>query len=123
MERNEVFGKHILVVDDDPVARDSIALLLRIDRHVVTQAANGNEAIELVSRQNFDLAILDFAMPGMLGGELALNLKCIAPGLPIVMVSAHLEKLTDSDKPVDAVLAKPFATEELHKAVARLLYP
>jgi len=39
------------------------------------------------------------------------------------MVSAHLEKLNDSDKPVDAVLAKPFAIEELRNAVAKLVSP
>jgi hypothetical protein len=37
------------------------------------------------------------------------------------MVTAHLEKLSDSDKPVDAVLGKPFAVDELRSAMAKLL--
>ena len=65
MNTSEVSGRRILVVEDDPTVRDSIALLLRIDRHKVTQAANGQEALDLVSRQTFDLVVLDFAMPGM----------------------------------------------------------
>lgn len=121
MEQNRIFGKRILVVDDDSSARESIALLLRIDRHVVTEAKNGREALEFVSRHTFDLVVLDFAMPGMLGGEVALNIKRIVPALPILMVSAYLEKLCDSDKPVNAVLGKPFAVDELRNAISKAL--
>ena len=121
MEQNRIVGRRILVVEDDSSARESISLLLQIDRHVVTEATNGREAIDLVSRQPFDLVVLDFAMPGMLGGEVALKIKCIAPALPILMVSAYLEKLNDSDKPVDAVLGKPFAVDELRSAIAKLV--
>lgn len=110
-----------MVVEDDPTVRDSITLLLRIDRHTVTQAANGSEALALVNQQPFDLVVLDFVMPEMLGGEVALKIKLIAPTLPILMVTAYLEKLTDSDKPVDAVLGKPFAVDDLRSAVTKLL--
>jgi len=121
MQQKKIIGRRILVVEDDPSVRDSIALLLRIDRHVVTEAANGREALDLVSRQPFDLVVLDFAMPGMLGGEVALKIKLSHPTLPILMVTAHLEKLNDSDKPVDAVLGKPFALDDLRSAIATLL--
>jgi len=121
MSPNQRSGKRILVVEDDPTVRDSITLLLRIDRHTVTQAANGSEALALVNQQPFDLVVLDFVMPEMLGGEVALKIKLIAPTLPILMVTAYLEKLTDSDKPVDAVLGKPFAVDDLRSAVTKLL--
>ena len=121
MDKKKPGGRRILVVEDDPTVRDSITLLLRIDRHIVSEAANGLEALKLVGQQPFDLVVLDFAMPEMLGGEVALRIKLIAPTLPILMVTAHVEKLTDFDKPVDAVLAKPFAVEELRSAVTKLL--
>ena len=123
MDLNRISGKRILVVEDDPAARDSITLLLRIDRHIVTEAANGKEALAFVSQQSFDLVILDFVMPGMLGAEVALKIKLVSPTLPILMVTAYLEKLTDVDKPVDALLAKPFAVDELRNAVSKLLKP
>ncbi len=116
-------GRRILVVDDDASARQAITLLLRIDRHLVTEATNGTEAIELVSRQPFDLVVLDFVMPEMLGGEVALKIKLMDPTLPILMLTAYQEKLSDSDKPVDAVLGKPFAVDELRSAMARILPP
>jgi CheY-like chemotaxis protein len=95
--------------------------LLRIDRHDVTEAKDGRQALDLVSRQPFDLVVLDYAMPGMQGWEVALKIKCIAPALPILMVTAYLEKLSGLDKPVNAVLGKPFAMEELRSAIAKLV--
>ena len=120
-EQNRILGKQILLVEDDPGAREAIKLLLTIDRHDVVEAAEGAEAIELVKRKPFDLAILDYFMPGMQGSQVALHFRAIAPSLPILMISAYLEKLGDSDKPVDAVLGKPFSIEELRRAIAKLL--
>ena len=60
-------------------------------------------------------------MPGMQGSQVALRIRDIAPALPILMITAYLEKLGDSDKPVDAVIGKPFAIEDLRRAIAKLL--
>ena len=116
-----VFGKRILLVDDDPGARESIKLLLNIDRHSVLEASTGQEALELFHRDVLDLVIIDYFMPQMKGLELAQSIKLAAPSLPILMVTAYLEKLIDVDKQVDAVLAKPFGIADLRDAIARLL--
>jgi two-component system KDP operon response regulator KdpE len=120
-EQKRIVGKRILLAEDDPGARDSIKLLLNIDRHEVVEAAGGAEAIELLKSQTFDLAILDYFMPGMRGSQVALRIRDIAPSLPILMITAYLEKLRDSDKPVNAVLGKPFGIEELRQAIVKLL--
>jgi len=120
-EQKRILGKRILLVEDDPGARDSIKLLLTIDRHHVVEATEGVEAIELLRSQTFDLAILDYFMPGMQGSQVALRFREIAPSMPILMVTAYLEKLRDSDKPVDAVIGKPFAIEDLRSAIVKLL--
>jgi CheY-like chemotaxis protein len=120
-EQKQIVGKRILLVEDDPGARDSIKLLLRIDRHEVVEANGGAEAIELLKSQHFDLAIVDYFMPGMHGSQAALCFREIAPSMPILMVTAYLEKLRDSDKPVDAVIGKPFAIEDLRRAITKLL--
>jgi CheY-like chemotaxis protein len=120
-EQNRILGKRILLVEDDRGARESIKLLLSIDRHVVVDFPSGEEALEQLKSQPFDLAILDYFMPGMRGTQLALHIREIAPALPIVMITAYLEKLTDSDKPVDAVIGKPFGIAELRRAIAKLL--
>jgi CheY-like chemotaxis protein len=120
-ELNRIVGKRILLVEDDRGAREAIKLLLSIDRHTVVEATEGLGAIELLKSQSFDLAILDYFMPGMRGSELALHIRQIAPSLPIVMITAYLEKLAEADKPVDAVIGKPFAIEDLRRAIAKLL--
>ena len=120
-EQKRTLGKRILLVEDDPGARESIKLLLTIDRHVVVEATGGAEALELLKSQAFDLAILDYFMPGMRGSQVALHIRNTAPSLPILMITAYLEKLAASEKPVDAVIGKPFAVEELRRTIARLL--
>ena len=120
-EQTRIVGKRILLVDDEPGVRDSIKLLLSIDRHRVVEASGGEEAIELLQRERFDLAILDYFMPGMLGSQVARRFLDIAPLLPILMITAYLEKLGDADKLVNAVIGKPFAIEDLRQAIATLL--
>ncbi|HTL58024.1 MAG TPA: response regulator [Candidatus Limnocylindrales bacterium] len=116
-----VLGKRILLVEDDPGARESIKLLLTIDRHTVVEAKNGAEALELFHRERFDLVIMDFFMPQMQGKELAINIRLADASVPILMVTAYVEKLVDIHNHVDAILGKPFAIDELRQALANLL--
>lgn len=125
MQRRDVtFGKRILIIDDDASARQSIKLLLSIDRHLVTEASNGVEALALISEHPFDLVLVDFFMPGMNGGEVARRIKEIVPSMPILMVTAYIEKLIAFDGPdnnTNAVLGKPFEMNVLRGQIAKLL--
>ncbi|HZR21568.1 MAG TPA: response regulator [Verrucomicrobiae bacterium] len=116
-----VFGKRILLVDDDAAARESIKLLLSIDRHEVLEAANGQEALELFHQSVLDLVIIDYFMPQMEGSQVAEHIRLAAPSLPILMVTAYMEKLVDCRNPVDAILPKPFGIAELRDTIATLL--
>jgi len=120
-EQARVFGKRILLVEDDPGARQSLNLLLTIDRHTVREAANGREALDLFTKEHFDLVIVDYLMPEMQGNELAQNIKRMAPSQPILMLTAYVDKLVDSALPVDALLGKPFAVNDLRQAIGKLL--
>jgi CheY-like chemotaxis protein len=117
-----ISGKNILLVEDDQAVRESIKLLLRVDRHAVTEASNGHEALQLFSDSRYDLVITDYLMPEMLGDELAQSVKNLAPAQPILMVTAHSEKLNNAGKPADAVLAKPFSLKELRQAMAKPIH-
>lgn len=119
--RTRVLGKRILLVEDDPSARESLLLLLRIDRHAVVEATNGREALDLFTQGQFDLVIVDYLMPEMQGNELARQIKRMVPSQPILMVTAYFEKMVDSEKPVDAILSKPFAVEDLRRTIAQLV--
>jgi CheY-like chemotaxis protein len=120
-EQSRVQNKRILLAEDDPSARESLNLLLRIDRHTVVEARNGWEALELFTKEAFDLVIVDYAMPEMQGNDLALNIKRLVPEQPILLVTAYFEKLVDTDLAVDAILSKPFGIEELRQTIAGLV--
>jgi CheY-like chemotaxis protein len=123
MKQDVTFGKRVLIIDDDPSARESLNLLLSIDRHIVTEAKDGTEALALIADHHFDLVLLDFFMPGMHGGEVARRIKEIEPSLPILMVTAYHEKLIGYDRPgnTNAMLGKPFAVGDLRTQITKLL--
>jgi len=112
--------KKILVVDDDPAAREAIRLLLNIDRHTVVEAADGNEALRLFRPGSFDLVITDYLMPGMLGDKLMQCIRSIAPKQPILLLTAYMEKLLAAGLPAENMLCKPWSIDELRLAVARV---
>jgi CheY-like chemotaxis protein len=124
MDDKAATGLRILVVDDEPYICDSLRMLLSIDGNEVVVANGGGEALGLFERGNFDVVITDYSMTGMKGDELAAKLKSRNPRLPVIMITAYLEKLTGENSPlafVDQIVGKPFRLEEIRQAVARAL--
>ncbi len=113
-------AKHILVVDDDASVRSSLKILLTIDRHEVTEAANGQDALYLFTGSPFDLVIIDYFMPDMLGDELAQNIRSLAPSQPILVVTAYREKLVGTGSWANAIVAKPLSLDQLRNAMNRI---
>ena len=109
--------KHILIADDEEAVRGAIAMLLEIDGHTVTEAGNGEEAMERFKNDTFDLVITDFKMPGMMGDALAAAIKRLSPTQPIIMVTAHEAPPRGPTNPVDAVLNKPFTLDDLRRVI------
>ena len=121
MKQGKVLHKRILLAEDQQDVREMTAMLLGIDEHVVTEAINGREALDLFAPDRFDLVITDYLMPLMRGDELARNIKQLAPSEPILMITGSAAELGDKEAAADAVLNKPFGVEELRQAVAQLL--
>jgi CheY-like chemotaxis protein len=113
--------KRILLVEDDPLARQSMKLLLMIDRHKVTEAENSQQALQIFLPGRFELVIVDYFMPQPQGDILAARIKQIDLGQPILMVTAFAEQLVESRLPVDGILGKPFGIEELRHAIVQVL--
>src|SRR5689334_19007314 len=108
--------RRIIVVDDDPLVADSIGRMLLFDGHEVELALSAEEALALFSKKHFDLALVDYEMPGMKGDQLAKAIKAIAPGRPVVMFTGYVETVRatiGATSSVDVVLGKPFDLEEL----------
>ncbi|MDQ1701854.1 MAG: hypothetical protein QOF57_1106, partial [Frankiaceae bacterium] len=81
----------ILIVDDELRNRRLLQLMLHAEGYVTLLAADGQEALDAVTLHAVDLILLDVAMPGMNGYEVARILKKdpLAKQIPIIMVTAH----------------------------------
>jgi len=113
-------GRHILLVEDQRIVRETVRLLLSQDDHTVVEANNGAEAFGLFTEGRFDLVVTDFEMPFVKGDELAIRIKRMSPTQPILMMTSYGHRPC-RDNPVDAVLSKPFGLRGLRLAMAKLL--
>jgi len=118
----------VLVVDDTPTHLAVLENLLRPLGFVVFTASSGPEALALFPQCKPDLVILDIAMPGMTGWEVAARLREIGPeGLKIVMVSANAHELEagqereDGERLHDAFVLKPFEVGVLLRTLGNVL--
>jgi len=114
--------RHILVVDDEPLVRQTVQMLLKEDGYVVDEAESGAAALALFEPGKFDLIFTDYFMPEMKGDALAAAIKKLSPGQPVVMLTAFPEKLQTSDCPlggIDSFICKPFELETLRAAITR----
>jgi DNA-binding response OmpR family regulator len=79
---------NILVVDDEPVARQSLTDILKLEGHNVTAAPNGQAAVEYVRTHPVDLMIVDLRMPGMDGLEVVQVVNQVSPETEVVLLTA-----------------------------------
>jgi CheY-like chemotaxis protein len=117
-------GIQILVVDDEPMFRQSMKMLLEHDGHKVFAVDSGEAALEKLAKRKFDLIITDFSMPGMHGDQLVCRIRKIKATQPIILVTAFVEEYRvfgEASGRVDALLLKPFSVKELHEAIEQAL--
>jgi PAS domain S-box-containing protein len=113
-------GARILVVDDDDDVRAFIADILADLGHRIETFADAEGALAALAGAAPDLLLLDFAMPGMNGAQLAREARRLHPGLPIVFVTgfAESDQLENALGDDFAVLRKPFGVDALVAAIA-----
>ncbi|MGD8611451.1 MAG: FAD-dependent oxidoreductase [Desulfobacterales bacterium] len=116
---------HILVVDDELVVRDSLREWLQEEGFSVDMAASGPEALERMTKQAYQLMLLDIKMPEMDGVEVLQKAKEILPELNVIMMTAYatVETAVEAMK-IGALdyLIKPFDPETLVPMVLRLYH-
>nr|WP_276607519.1 response regulator [Limisphaera ngatamarikiensis] len=123
VKKTNTVKRRILVVDDEPLVCEAMAMMLSFDGHQVQTAQTGAEALALLERQTFDLVITDYAMPEMRGDELVRHISARWPHLPVLMVTAHAEVLAAERVPlpgVSMVLSKPFMLDTLRQAIEQV---
>ena len=111
----------LLCIDDEVVGLEVRKITLAsLGYHVLT-APDGPTGIQLAIQNHVDLVILDYAMPGMNGGEVAEELRRIKPRLPILMLSAYVNLPQEVLDRVDEFQVKGDSPAVLFEKIARLL--
>lgn len=110
----DAIGVMILIVDDEILARATISDDLRAEGHTVIEAANADEALEILRSQiRIDIVVMDMQMPGsMAGTELVRTIRRHWPNVRIVLMSGHAPDSEVRDL-LDAYLPKPFIPSKL----------
>jgi len=115
----------ILVVDDEPMIRTLITLLLRKFGYQVESAEDGAVAWEALQTKPYDLLITDHNMPKITGVELIKHLRSARMALPVVMVAGILPEEELAQNPslhLAATLPKPFGLADLLDTVSNALH-
>ena len=112
----------ILLVDDEPAIRQMFTRLLTGEGYHVAPATNGVEAIELASRTQFDLLLLDLNMPGLDGWETFEQLTAKHPLLPVIVITARPnQRFTALAAGIGALMEKPLDLQKLLSTIRDLL--
>ncbi|HEX2942105.1 MAG TPA: ATP-binding protein [Rhodopila sp.] len=118
----------ILLVDDDPLVRDSVTEQLEDLGHKVLSASGGTDALAILrARQAVDLMITDLAMPGMNGLALIREAREVLPQLPAILLTGYPSRAVamsrDSEvKPDYTLIRKPASTAVLKARIGELLH-
>jgi CheY-like chemotaxis protein len=111
-----------LAVDDEPALTKAVARLLRPSGHLVTTAISGEEALDRLQSDAFDLVLSDVGMgAGMSGWDLADRVRVEWPAVRFVLATgwgAGIDLGEAHDRGVAAVLAKPYTLDELKMVLA-----
>jgi signal transduction histidine kinase len=115
-------GASILLVDDDSGVREVTADMLRGFGYEVLEAGSGGAALDLLQREpKIDLMLIDFAMPGMSGADVARSVHTTKPALPTLYITGYADHRALRGVSEAHIIGKPFTSDELaHKVRAAL---
>jgi two-component system response regulator RegX3 len=116
-------ARTILVVEDEPTLRETLAEALEADGYVVVQAGDGRAALERFRSAKPDLVLLDLMLPELSGLEVARHIRAES-GIPIVMLTARdaeIDKVLGLELGADDYVTKPFSLRELSARLRAVL--
>lgn len=113
----------VLLIDDDSAVRSVVAQLLTALGYAVTAAESGEAGLELFAAANppFDLAVVDWQMPGLTGGEVLKLLRAQKAELPVILISGYITQELPPVDPRVVRLQKPMTLAQLREAVQALV--
>ena len=121
---NEPTGSQVLVVDDDASMQRMLRQRLEREGYAVQTAPNGEEGLNLIRKEVFNLIITDLRMPKLRGDELVRAVSQFNPNIPIIVMTAYGEVNEAVELMQDGIyhyVTKPFDVEDLVLKVKRAL--
>lgn len=114
--------RSVLVVDDTEIIRDLLVDVLRNDGYLVDKATNGIEAVEMVTKQHFDLVFTDMHMPRQDGLTTARKVHETDPATFVIVTDSYPDKLSHAtlNEAVVGTICKPFDLAELRAVLQRV---
>jgi len=117
-------NKSILIVDDEPIVRESIRDWLRDAGYEVATAESGEEALKMMETQDFSVLVLDVRLPGKTGVQILREVKTLKPQIKSIIITAYPSaELAVEAMKLGAVdyLIKPVAPDELERLIRETL--
>ena len=114
----------VLVAEDNPAVREFILRSLASAGYKVAASIDGQQALDMLTREKFDVLVTDIVMPNVDGIALAMKATRLFPDLRIVMISGYAQermRAHNLDALVHKIIAKPFSLEEICEAVKNAL--
>ena len=116
----------VLIVDDDPDVRQLVEMKLKLDGIQTYGATNGAEALDVLSREDIDLVVLDLMMPVMDGYETCRRIRAGQPtaSIPVIMLTARAQAADMQEgflQGANDYVVKPFSPRELLSRVRSTL--
>ena len=117
--------KHsVLIVDDEDIVRESIRDWLKDAGYQVATAETGEEALEMIEKQDFSVMVLDIRLPGQTGMSVLKEVKAQRPWIKSIIITAYPSEATTSEaKRLGAIdyLIKPIAPDDLERLIRETL--
>src|ERR1700685_2629552 len=110
----------VLIAEDNPAVREFILRSLNGAGYRTTAVADGQQALDALAKEKFDVLVTDIVMPNVDGIALALKAVRLFPNLRIIMISGYAQermRAHNLDALVHRIIAKPFSLEEICGAV------
>jgi DNA-binding NtrC family response regulator len=114
----------IMIVDDEPGVRESFEMILKIKDYAVTTFPDGESAVGAIKPGMFDVAFIDFKLPGIDGIQVLKKIKEIDSEVEVVIVTAYASEQSHANAITLGALEylrKPFLMEEIYELVERAL--
>jgi DNA-binding NtrC family response regulator len=114
----------ILIIDDEAPAREALSKLLSINGNLVQGAATGEEALDLLSREHFNIVVTDLLLPDTSGINILVQVKSAAPQTEVILITGHATAETAVQAMKEGAfdyIVKPLNIDELRMIIAKAI--